>query len=334
MRQLDARYKLWGAALLILTVTPALASLIGPGWELSQLAGYASGLVCLLLCACPVRPRDAVPPTLLSLRRHQLLGWAALILTVAHIGGLLLADHTVIEYLKTTSPLYQLAGIVASVLLLVVVLSSLISVRRWWGSHRGFQATHVTLSLLLVALIAAHVIATNRYTGGIALRMLFVLVTIGALAMPLRARARNIAARAVGTGRQLVFGRHSAWVACAVAIAVVAVAGLASGRVHESLREPVLHRATPLPLDFPHDKHAAVNCLLCHHNYVDKTGLDTCIRCHRSQRTDLKEGAEARFHGFCFDCHRHPDAKFERHGPPSGCIACHRALGSSATAAR
>jgi len=334
MKGLDPVYKLWGAALLALVVTPVLARLAGLVWEFSQLAGYAGGLICLLLCACPLRPRDTVPPTLLSLRRHQWLGWAALILTLTHIGGLLIADRLVVEYLKTTSPLYQLAGIVAAILLLVVVLSSLAGVRRWWGSHRGFQATHVTLSLLLVALIAAHVVATDRYTGGNVRRMLFVMVTIGAIAMPLRARAKNLAARASGAGRQLVFGRHSAWVACAIAIAVAAVASLSAAAVHGGLREPLLRRATLLPLDFPHDKHTAVNCLLCHHNYVDKTGLDTCIRCHRSKRTDLKEGAEARFHSFCFDCHRNPDAKFERHGPPSGCTACHRALGSGVATPR
>lgn len=331
MRPLDAPYKLWGAAVLLLAVSPVFARLIGLGWELSQLAGYASGLACLLLCAWPVRPRASVPPTLLTLRRHQWLGWAALILVVDHIGGLLVADRTVIEYLKTTSPVYQLAGIVGSVLLLVIVLSSLASVRRSWGSHRGFQATHVTLSLLTVVLIAVHVVATDRYTGGMARRLLFLLVTIGAIVMLLRARAKTIANRAVATGRQLVFGRHSVWIACAITMAAVAVAALATGKVHESLREPVLRRAAPLPLDFPHDKHTAVNCLLCHHNYVDKTGRDTCIRCHRSQRTDLKEGAEARFHGFCLDCHRHPDAKFERLGPPSGCITCHRNPGSGAT---
>jgi Ferric reductase like transmembrane component/Class III cytochrome C family len=329
VRGLDPRYRLWGAAFLLLATAPALVGLVSPAWEISQLAGFASGIACILLCGCPVRPRDAVPPTLLSLHHHQLIGWAALIGAVLHIGGLLLADPTVVEYLKPTAPFYQLAGIAATVLLLVVVLSSLVSVRRWWASHRGFQATHVSLGLLLVALIAAHVVVTDRYVGGATRRALFVLVTIGAIAMPLRARAPGIARRAVGMGQQFVFGRHSKWVVCVVAIAIVAIAGLVPDGVRATLREPALHRTAALPLDFQHDRHTDVNCLFCHHNYVDKTGFDTCIPCHRGQRPDLMEGDQSRFHSFCFGCHRHPDAKFAHHGPASGCVACHQAPGTS-----
>jgi predicted CXXCH cytochrome family protein len=332
VRGLDRRFRLWGAALLLLAAAPALARLASPGWEISQLAGFATGLACILLCACPVRPRDAVPSTLLSLHDHQLIGWAALVGAVIHIGGLLLADPTVVEYLKPTAPLYQLAGIAATVVLLALVLSSLIGVRRWWASHRGFQATHVSLGILLAALIAVHVVVTDRYVGGAARRALFVLVSIGAIAMLLRARAPSIAGRALSVRPQLVFGRHSKWVVAVVAIAAVAIAGLAPGGVRATLREPVLDRTAPLPLDFPHDKHTGVNCLLCHHNYVDKRGFDTCITCHRAHRPDLKEGVQSRFHSFCFDCHRHPDAKFARHGPVSGCVICHQAPGTSARA--
>ena len=332
MRGLDPRYRLWGGALLLLAGAPALARLAGPGWELSQLSGLASGLACIVLCGCPVRSRDAIPPSLLSLHHHQLIGWAALIGAVFHIGGLLLADPTVVEYLKPTAPLYQLAGIAATALLLVVVLSSLVSVRRWWPSHRGFQATHVTLGIVLVALIAAHVAVTDRYVGRAAPRALFVLVSIGAIAMLLRARAPSAAGRGSSVRRQLVFGRHSSWVAGVVTVAAVAIAGLAAGGVRAMLREAALNRTAPLPLDFPHDRHTGVNCLLCHHNYVDKSGFDSCITCHRAHRPDLKEGVESRFHSFCFDCHRHPDAKFARHGPASGCVACHQAPGTSARA--
>jgi Ferric reductase like transmembrane component/Class III cytochrome C family len=329
VKGLDPRYRLWGAALLLLVTAPALARLIGPAWEIPQFAGLASGIACILLCGCPVRPRDAVPPTLLSLHYHQVIGWAALIGAALHIGGLLLADPTVIEYLKPTAPFYQLAGIVATLLLLVVVLSSLVSVRRWWVSHRGFQATHVSLGFLLVALIVAHVVVTDRFVGGTAQRALLLLVAIGAVAMPLRARAQKIAGRAVGVSQRLVFGRHSNWVVGVVAIAIVAIAGLAPDWVRAALREPAVDRTAPLPLDFPHDRHTGVNCLFCHHNYVDGTGFDTCIPCHRGHRPDLKEGAQSRFHSFCFGCHRHPDAKFEHHGPVSGCVACHQAPGTS-----
>jgi DMSO/TMAO reductase YedYZ heme-binding membrane subunit len=167
VRDLDVRYALWGAALLVLVLLPAFAGFAGIGWELAQAAGLASGVACIALCGSPVRPRDSVPPTLLSLQRHMLIGWLALLAAVIHAGGLVLVDRTVVGYLKPTAPLYQLAGITAILLLLILVLSSLAGVRRrLWARHRGFQATHVILGSLLAVLIAVHLVVTARYVGG------------------------------------------------------------------------------------------------------------------------------------------------------------------------
>ena len=91
-----------------------------------------------------------------------------------------------------------------------------------------------------------------------------------------------------------------------------------------ALREPLLPRAQTLSLNFDHRKHTAINCLVCHHNYADGRGFDACIFCHRSARTDLKVGVEARFHDFCLNCHRHPGPTLPRHGPVSGCTICHQ----------
>jgi hypothetical protein len=201
--------------------------------------------------------------------------------------------------------------------------------RRLWKSHRGFQASHVILACLLAALVAVHVVVTARYLGGIGRRALYIAATIGALALLLRARRPPQSARQAPPHPILVFGRHSALVVGAVAICAAALAALLPASVDASLREPPFGRASRLVLDFPHDKHGAVNCLTCHHNYADGTGASLCVECHRSQRTDLRAGAEARFHGFCLDCHRHPSASLEAHGhgPVSGCNVCHRAPG-------
>ncbi|MGO9424969.1 MAG: cytochrome c3 family protein [Steroidobacteraceae bacterium] len=328
----DARYALWGAGLVALAAVPAFAGHAGLVWELSQLAGLAGGLACIALCGMPVRPRDSSPPTLLSLRLHTLLGWGALGAVVVHVGGLMAADRTIIEYLKPTTPLYQLAGIAAAGLLLIVVLGSIGSVRRrLWASHRGFQAVHVILACLLAPFIAVHVVVTARYLGGAGRRLWFVAVTIGAILMLLRSRRPRAAAhrgRGFLAHGRFVFGRHSTLIVGVAAVSAAALAGLLPHAVGAALREPLMRRAGALPLDFPHDKHGLVNCLKCHHNYVDTPGGETCVSCHRSSRADLKEGAEARFHGFCFECHRHPPAAFKRHGPVSGCVACHQAPGT------
>jgi DMSO/TMAO reductase YedYZ heme-binding membrane subunit len=321
--RLDSRIALLGAALIVLLALPALAGFVGPAWELSQLTGLWAAIACIALCGAPLRPRDARPPTLVSLRLHTGIGWAALILAALHIGGLLLFDHTVIEYLKPTAPLYQFAGIAAALLLVLLVLLSHGPLRRrLWQSHRGFQASHVILACALAALVAVHVVVTARYVGGRGRRALYVAATAGALLMLLRAPRPPPSARQ--TPVQLVFGRHSGLIVSAVAISAAALAALLPASVDAELREPLIPRSSRLQLDFPHDKHGGVNCLTCHHNYADGTGAALCVECHRSQRADLGAGAEARFHGFCFECHRHPSASLKGHGPVAGCRICHR----------
>jgi DMSO/TMAO reductase YedYZ heme-binding membrane subunit len=333
--RLDLRTALLGGALVALLALPAVAGFVGPTWELSQWAGLAAAIACLVLCGAPLRPRDSKPPTLLSLRLHTAIGYAALILAALHIGGLVLSDHTVIEYFKPTTPLYQIAGIAAALLLAGLVLFSQGALRRrLWKSHRGFQAWHVILACVLAALVAVHVVVTARYVGGGGRRALYVAATIGALGLLLRARRPLQSSRQAAPRPILVFGRNSALIVGTVAVCAAALLALLPASVDASLREPAFRRATRLPLDFPHDKHGAVSCLTCHHNYADGTGAALCVECHRSQRADLREGAEARFHGFCLDCHRHPSAPAEGyaeghvHGPVAGCRVCHRELGS------
>ena len=41
--------------------------------------------------------------------------------------------------------------------------------------------------------------------------------------------------------------------------------------------EPVMATPSPIAVWFPHEKHTEVNCLACHHNLLDNTGLGNCI---------------------------------------------------------
>src|ERR1700723_102449 len=293
MKLPDRRYLAWTAGLAVTAALPIFAGFTKLGWECSEILGLAGALACLALCGSPVRPRESTPPALLSLSRHEMLGWIALGAAALHILLAVMTDHTVLEYLKPTSPLYQLAGIAGFVLLLVLVATSLANARRrLWRSHRNFQATHIAFGCLLLALLAVHVVTTGRYTAGYARRLLFI--------------------------------RQSALIVGGIVTTVLALSTLIAGRADVALREPLLPRAQMLPLDFDHAKHTAVNCLVCHHNYVDGRGFDGCIQCHRSDRADLKVGIEARFHSFCLSCHRNPDPSLHGHGPVSGCTVCHQ----------
>jgi hypothetical protein len=311
-------------ALILLAALPMLSGFVAVGWELSQLSGLIATLLCIGLCGAPVRPRDSLPPVLLSVRLHTLIGWAAVGAVALHVGGLLLTDRNVLEYLKPSMPIYMAAGMLAVLILLLLSVSAVLPIRqRLWSSHRAFQASHVIAGGALISLIAIHVIATGRYTGGWARKVLLLGATVAAMLMLLRARRRGtVQGGAADRERRLVFGRRSALVAGALVTfsGFVAVTISASGT---ALREPLASRTSSLAFNFPHAKHVNVNCLTCHHNFADGTGLENCILCHKSGRRDLKVGVQAQFHAFCFECHRHPQEGLSVHGPVAGCASCH-----------
>ncbi len=325
MKLPDRRFLAWSAGLAAVAALPIIAGWTHPGWELAEILGLAATLACLALCGCPVRPRESTPAVFLPLHRHEMLGWAALAAAALHAVVAVVSEPKAINYLKPTSPLYQLAGVAAFLLLLVLTMtSSAGSRRRLWRSHRNFQATHIVAGCLLTVFLAAHVVTAGRYADGYGRRVLFVAVAVGGLAMLLRRRrGAGMPPHRPALLRRLAFGRHSALLAGAIAFSILALGALTASRAGLALREPLLGRTQTLPLNFDHGKHAPVNCLTCHHNYADGRGFDACIHCHRSERADLKMGVEARFHSFCFNCHRHPEPQWPRHGPVSGCESCH-----------
>jgi predicted CXXCH cytochrome family protein len=279
---------------------------------------------CLILCVLAVRPRVGAA-TGFPVRSHQLLGWLVLAAAALHVGLLLAVDHRVVEHIKLTAPRYEYAGILALLTLLFLTVPAGTSVRRrLWPRHRNFQAAHVGAACLLVFTLAVHVVGTGRYVRGgtqvVAYTLLSGIVLLALLrARPLPQPAQQ-PARLI---RGLVFGRHSRLVLAIVLGTLVALLALMRGGMALALREPFLRRSEPLVLDFPHDKHRQVNCIQCHHNFVDRTGADSCISCHRSSRSDIRVGAEARFHDFCLGCHRDPPGYLMSHGPVTGCNTCH-----------
>jgi hypothetical protein len=302
--------------------TPGLVARIG--WEIAQALGGLAVAGCLFLCVRPVRPRIyAASP--LTLRTHELAGWLVLLAVVLHVILLLLVDRTVIEHVKWTAPRYEWAGALGLLLLLLLTAPSTgVIRRRLWSRHRSFQALHVGLTCLLVALMSVHVVTTSRYVHGHLRTALYLILSAAALLALLRARVpADHAPRPLRFINRLAFGRHSLLVFTLVLVATVAIFAAVTGRAALALREPLLNRSRPLRLDFPHDKHRAVNCLQCHHNFADRSGVTACINCHRSEGNDIRVGAEARFHDFCLNCHRDPPPHLSQHGPVTGCDACH-----------
>ena len=304
-------------------------------WEIAQASGLCAVAGCLILCVLAVRPRAGAAGTF-RLRSHELLGWVTLAAAVLHVALLLAADRRVLEHLKPTAPRYEYAGILALVTLLFLTVPAGASVRRrLWPRHRNFQAVHVGAACVLVVTLAVHVLTTGRYVHGQAHVVAYALLSGIALLSLLRPRANlpseQRAWHRLGT---LVFGRHSRLVLALVLASLVALLALTRNGTALALREPFLRRSERLVLDFPHDKHRAVKCVLCHHNYLDRSGDDSCINCHRGAGAAILVGAEARFHDFCLGCHRDPPGYLTTHGPVTGCGTCHAPPSGSARSAR
>lgn len=77
-----------------------------------------------------------------------------------------------------------------------------------------------------------------------------------------------------------------------------------------------------LPMNFAHEDHVPVNCVECHHNYVDDTGGGLCMNCHVTDPS-VWPLLENQFHGLCRGCHEEKAALGEDGGPPRQCMACH-----------
>lgn len=324
--RLSKRYSLGGAALAAVIVLPAFVRRDDLAWELAQLAGYLSALGCLFLIGASLRPRDSQPPKLLTLDQHKWLAWVSVALLGAHIGGTLLIDPHTVEYLKPSMPAYQLAGLLATLTLVLASVTALARARRvLWKKSASFRAVHILLAALIGVLIFVHVVATDRYATGSG-RWLWTALTVLVLMLPLQRVPQ-------GTSRwPVAFRYHARQISFALALGVIACLGLAaqSGERRAKLTlETFVPRAQSLPIEFPHEQHGSVNCIACHHNFVDRSGVDNCVPCHRSERSDLRMGAQARFHAFCMDCHRNdelPVSDRDVHGPVSRCSACHRPL--------
>lgn len=90
-------------------------------------------------------------------------------------------------------------------------------------------------------------------------------------------------------------------------------------------------RAHPiLPVAFEHQDHQQIKCTLCHHNYIDDTGHDSCYSCHKHDQSVALE-IEEMFHDFCRDCHVDEAMKGHVSGPFRVCSECHNDSGRMAS---
>lgn len=300
-------------ALILLVPPPASGGLC---WDVAQAAGYGALGAAVLLFIYPLRGRPG-ERRLLSLAQHERLGYLVLGLICAHVLLLLLLEPQTHLYLLPSAPLYMLAGTLALIGVATLVTSGLVMRQRLRHAApsavgRPLVLLHASCAVLIVALLALHIVGSGQGADrGVKIAVLCAELGTALLWSTWRQSARR---RRPGAASVPLLA-----LACALLLGL-----LPAPAAPPLLRNPPVSRSTRLPLDFPHSAHRGVNCISCHHNFVDRTGTGSCLDCHRSPRPDLPYSSESTFHTFCRDCHAQRAREHQgRHGPTRGCARCH-----------
>ncbi len=154
----------------LLALPAALALVAGPPvagflWDWANLVGFVAFGCMLLPLFYTGRPR-AFPPFSgrFFANLHRDIGYLALGLVLLHVGVLLYAEPLLLEHLKPAAPLYMLAGLVAALLCLLLVVPSITSLRRrLWRDYHAFRRLHGWLALLMLVMALWHVGASGFY---------------------------------------------------------------------------------------------------------------------------------------------------------------------------
>lgn len=316
------RRSLWARRLAVSLALGAAIALFplpasgGALWDVGMGIGYAALALTATLYLYPLRGEGLPHRRLFTLSQHRHIGWLALTLGSLHTSILLIAQPLTSRYLLPSAPLYMLSGTAALIALAILVptgLSTRSSLRKTTAATAS-ASTHAILAALLLALIGAHIIGSHQLID----TRVKALTTCLLLAVPLWWGALR-GVRRLGARHRTILQLATTIVSSAAAITLLL---LPVPKASPHLLEPITAPPT-LPIHFPHEKHTTVNCVTCHHNFVDKTGIGSCLDCHRLPRPDLTQSAEATFHTFCRDCHTELAHTTAKHGPTRSCSACH-----------
>jgi hypothetical protein len=297
----------------LLLMSPPVVS-GGIVWDI----GIGTGYICVVLLLClyvyPLRGDGLPHGRLLGLSQHRLLGWWMLGAALVHAAVLITWQPLVGHYLLLSAPLFMWCGLLATVLLAVLVqtgLSVRASMRRSTPTGRPPKSAtlHIVLAAATVLGLGAHIIGSAQVVSRpIKTAAVFLLLVLPLAWFAFRPRSSR---------------SHQSALRRLTHVSVVALLPLMPSPIASRLLLEPAARPNRIAVTFPHESHTSVNCVACHHNYIDHTGVTGCIDCHRSQRHDLPHSSEATFHTFCRDCHTRLALDDMQHGPTRACSACH-----------
>jgi Class III cytochrome C family len=305
---------------LLLASPPAASG--GVIWDIGLVSGYVCVVFAILLYVYPLRGDGLPHSRLLGLSQHRRIGWWMLAAALTHVAVLLAAQPSIGRYLLPSAPIFMWFGVAAllsGATLVQTGLSARATMRRSESPVRS-ATLHIVLAAVMVFTLCAHVMGSGQWISGVSKTAAFCLL----LALPLawfawRPRVLRPGRQGTGTAAGVSQNRlRRVLHICTVLLIPLLPSPLAS----RLLLQPAA-RPSSITVNFPHDSHTSVNCIACHHNFVDRTGVTGCVDCHRSQRVDLPSSSEALFHNFCRGCHTQLALEGARHGPTRACSACH-----------
>jgi hypothetical protein len=159
----------------VFLVTFVSRPLLGAGWywELGNGIGFAAFGGLLYLTISSGRHLDV--------QLHQVLAYAVLFLTLAHVCWFLLGDPTVVEYVKFGAPDYMWLGIASLLLLFVLVTSALMPDRlRLHKDYSVFKYWHRVIAIATIFGAAYHIVVSNFYVNSKLQILLFVTIAVAA----------------------------------------------------------------------------------------------------------------------------------------------------------
>lgn len=263
-------------------------------WWSVRLPGVFAFVFAVAALVLPRSPR--------KIASHRFLGWLAVAVLGAHILLTAVLEPALWRWLSPAIPLEIIAGLVAA-----VALFTTLAVRRSQTLRSGLGPP-ATFGLHRIAGTIACLAAGAHIT----------LVAGMAIGVILLISAGIVVLLAVGFQRE----KHIPAVIVAIAVITGVVAIFATGPLSE-------FRLTPLrisPVDharFSHTDHGGFTCTTCHHNFLDGSGKENCISCHKRLTTVEPMRVDRIFHVFCGDCHSVEKRAGRETGPIDHCLGCH-----------
>jgi DMSO/TMAO reductase YedYZ heme-binding membrane subunit len=138
-------------------------------WDWANAMGYLAAAISLFLFVYKGRAR-AFPAYSgrFFANLHRDLGYIVALLLLGHVGLLLLLEPHLLEHLKPTAPLHMSAGLLALVLFLALVVTSIPVLRRkLWSNYHIFRHTHLVVAVAAFALLAYHIWASGFYLDNV-----------------------------------------------------------------------------------------------------------------------------------------------------------------------